>query len=95
MDKSIGTPGTFQVFSQESVAITNVLAYTCLFPLSALGHKKTLKHKKAEEKSQFLHNFRKNSKIGSDKIIGTLNLMCGGTPFGENNLNQSFPITIS
>ena len=64
-------------FSQKCVAITNVLVYACIFPLSALEQ-----HKKAEEKKP---NFTQNSKIGSDKIIGNLNLIFGYTPFGENN----------
>ena len=38
-----------------------------LFPLSALGQ-----HKKAEEKSQILHNFTQNYKNRLDNIIGTL-----------------------
>ena len=90
-------------FSQKSVAITNVLVYTlCIpiencklqhvlsYPLSALGQ-----HNKAEEKIQVWHNFTQNSNIGSDKIIGTLNLIFGYTPFGENNWNRSLPVTIN
>ena len=65
-------------FSQKSLAITNVLVYTCLFPLSALGQ-----HTKAEEKSQIWHHFKQNSKLGLDKIIGTLNLIFGCTHTSE------------
>ena len=36
-----------------------------------------------------------NSKNGLDKIIGTLNLIFGSTPFGKNNWDQSLPVTIS
>ena len=67
-----------------------MLRYSCLFILFALE-----KHKKSEEKKQICYHSTQNSKNGLDKIIGTLNLIFGSTPFGKNNWDQSLPVTIN
>ncbi len=61
-----------QPFSQKIVAVANVLVLTCLFFFVCIG----TTQKKTEEKSNLLQ---------FHKIIGTLNLIFGSTPFGKNN----------
>ncbi len=47
--------------------------------------------KKKQKKSQIWYNSTQNPKNALDKIIGTLNLIFGSTPFG----NQSLPVTMN
>ena len=47
------------------------------------------------EKSQIWYHSTQNSKNGLDKIIGTLNIIFGSTPFGKNNWDQSLAVTIN
>ncbi len=49
---------------------------------------------KTEEKLNLIQ-FTQNPKNALDKIIGTLNLILGSTPFGKNNWNQSLPVTMN
>ena len=77
-------------FSQKSVAITNVLVYTCLF--FCIGTTQKSRRKKPNLTSFYI---KLTYKTGSNKIIGNLKLIFGCTPFGENNWNQSLPITIN
>ena len=93
MDKKDWHPCTCQImhhFSQKIVAMTNALVFTCLFLLFALEQ-----HKKSEKKCQIWLDSTQNSKNGLDKMIGTLNLIFGSTPFGKNNWNQSLPVTMN
>ncbi len=76
-------------FSQKIVAVANVLVLTCLFFLFAL------EQPKKQKKSQIWYNSTQNPKNALDKIIGTLNLIFGSTPFGKNNWNQSLPVTMN
>ncbi len=68
-----------QPFSQKIVAAANVLVLTCLF-IFCLHWNNT---KKTEKKSQIWYNSTQNLKNALDKIIGTLNLIIGSTPFGK------------
>ncbi len=47
---------------------------------------------KNQKKSQIWYNSTQNA---LDKIIATLNLIFGSTPFGKNNWNQSLPVTMN
>ena len=57
--------------------------YSRLFILFALET-----HKKSEKKSQIWYHSSQNSKNGLDKIIGSLNLIFGSTPFGKKELRS-------
>ena len=70
--------------------IFNVLVFTCLFILFALEKLKNLR-----KKSQIWYHSTQNTKNGLEKIIGTLNLIFGSTPFGKNYWDQSLPLTIN
>ncbi len=50
---------------------------------------------KTEKKNKIWYNSTQNPKNALDKIIGTLNLIFGSTPFGKNNWNQSLPVTMN
>ncbi len=52
-------------------------------------------HKKTEKKSQIWYNSTQNPKNALDKIIGTLNLIFGITPWEKNNWNQSLSVTVN
>ncbi len=77
--------------NQKIVAVANGLVLTCLF----LFFFALEQHKKTEKKSQIWYNSTQNPKNALDKIIGTLNLIFGSTPFGKNNWNQSLPVTMN
>ena len=64
-----------------------MLLYSRLFILFA-----SEQHKQAEKKakSDIIPH-----RTGLHKIIGTLNLIFGSTPFGKNNWNQSLPVTMN
>ncbi len=49
-------------------------------------------HKKKQNKSKIWYISTQNPTNALDKIIGTLNLIFGGTPFGRN---QSLPVTMN
>ncbi len=75
--------------SQKIVAVANVLVLTFIFLFAFEQHKKT------EKKSKIWYNSTQSPTNSLDKIIGTLNLTFGSTPFGENNWNQSLPVTMN
>ena len=64
------------LFSQKIVAVVNVLVLTCSFLWFVLEQ-----HKKTEEKSKIWYNPTQKPKNALAKIIGTLNLIFGNTPF--------------
>ncbi len=65
-----------QPFSQKIVAAANILVLTCLF-IFCLHWNNT----KNREESQIWYNSTQNPKNALDKIIGTLNLIFGSTPW--------------
>ena len=73
-----------------SVMVKNIiyLVFKCLFIL--FGKTKTFL-----KKSSIWYHSIQNSKNGLDKMIGTLNLIFGSTPFGKNNWDQLLPVTIN
>ncbi len=76
-----------QPFSQKIVLVlTFIYFFVCIGTTQ----------KKKQKKSQIWYNSTQNPpKNALDKIIGTLNLIFGSTPFGKNNRNQSLPVTMN
>ena len=93
MVKNIGTPALLP--DNASLHPENCRSYKC-FGIRMFIYfvciEKTLRGKK--KKSQIWYHSTQNSKNGLDKMIGTLNLIFGCTPFGKNNWDQSLPVTI-
>ncbi len=73
--------------SQKIVAVANVLVLTCLF--FGLHWNNTEKQRRKLKSDTIPHRTQKNA---LEKIIGTLNLIFGSTPFEQNNWKQSVPV---
>lgn len=89
---SSGTPGIFpenEAFLPKNYCNYRCFCYTHLFPLCVLN--RWINQKSREKKTDTVSH--KTSKM--NKIVGTLNLIVGCTPFGKNKGNQSLPVPIN